>query len=71
MKKLGIAALVAAAALVGAPVASAGGPDLAGFGPCATVAEQFEDANVQVEPLPEPLGSTAGTVGRTVCGITG
>ena len=69
MKKLGIAAVIAAGALgVSAPGASAGGP---GVQPCADVNALFETANVQVEPLPEPVGSTAGTVVRTVCGITG
>ena len=69
MKKLGIVAALAAGVMgAAAPAAIAGGPEVA---PCATVSELFETANVQVEPLPEPLGSTAGTVYRTTCSITG
>jgi hypothetical protein len=71
MKKLGIAALLAAGVLgVGAPSAMAGGPDL-GDGPCATVSEMFETANVHVDPLPEPLGSVAGTAVQRVCRVAG
>jgi hypothetical protein len=71
MMKVGIAAL-AAVAMTGAfaGTANAGGPDL-GAAPCADVNALFETANVQRDPLPEPLESTAGTAYRTVCGVTG
>ncbi len=69
MKRVGIAAL-AAMTMMGAfaGTANAGGP---GVAPCSDVNALFETANVHVDPLPEPAGSTAGTVVRAVCKVTG
>ena len=70
MRKLGIAAVLAAGMLgVGATGASAGPPEIPG--PCAQMTDMFTTANIQMEPLPEPLGTVAGTAYTTVCGVTG
>jgi hypothetical protein len=65
MKKLGIAALVVAGVMGGtAPMANADGPTAA---PCQRVSDLFATANVQMEPLPAPVGQAYSTV----CKVTG
>jgi hypothetical protein len=70
MRKLMIAAVaVAVAGLVAASAPSANAAEIKG--PCETVAELFETANIQVEPLPGPAGYVVGTAYQTVCSVTG
>ena len=72
MKRLGIAALAAASVFgvsAGSASASEGPPEVVAV--CASISELFETANVQMDPLPEPLGSTAGAVYGAVCRVTG
>jgi hypothetical protein len=63
MKKIAIAALIAAGALTATAPADASTP----LGVCASVAEMFETANVQAPPTPPEVG----TVYRAVCKVTG
>ena len=64
MRKLAIAALIAAGTLTTTATANAADPIL---GPCATVSELFETANIQMEPTHPAVGAAY----QTVCRVTG
>ena len=65
MRKLGIA-IVLAAGTAGAFAPSAGAADPI-VGPCQSISEMFETANVQMPPT-HPV---VGTVYQAVCKVTG